>query len=109
VHGVSFGDEKALSKHVAQLLEAGNSAEVLSLLKQLMMQRDAVASERDALETKVKRRDIEVARLRRLLYGRRSEKLTHEELGQLVLSFGATEAEAAQPDPKVAHSRSDGH
>lgn len=96
-----FGDAKDLSKQIAHLLETGNSTAVLSLLKQLAVERDAVAVERDALELKVKRRDVEVARLRRLLYGRRSEKLTHEELGQLVLSFGATEAEAAQVEPKL--------
>jgi transposase len=101
VHNVSFGDAKELSKQIAQLLESGNSAAVLSLVEQLVNQRDAATVERDALETKVKRRDVEVTRLRRLLYGRRSEKLTHEELSQLVLSFGATEAEAAQADPKL--------
>lgn len=101
MHDVPFGDAKDFSQRIAHLLEIGDSTEVLSLVDQLVRQRDAATVERDALETKVKRRDIEVARLRRLLYGRRSEKLTHEELGQLMLSFGATEAEAAQPDPKL--------
>lgn len=42
-----------------------------------------------------------VAYLRRLLWGRRSEKLTAEELGQLVLAFGGTEEQAATADPTV--------
>ena len=108
-------DAKELSEKVAQLLEAGNSAAVLSLLKQLASERDNLAiqreqlagerdkltTQRDALRTRVERRDIEISRLRQLLYGRKSEKLTREELSQLVLSFGATDAEAAEEDPNL--------
>src|SRR5690606_1588116 len=72
-----------------------------SLLKQLMMQRDAVASERGASGTNVKRRDIEGERLGRRMYRRSRENRTHEELGQRVMSFDATEDEAALPEPKI--------
>lgn len=39
--------------------------------------------------------------LTRLLFGRRSEKLSAEELGQLALAFGATPELASQPEPLV--------
>ena len=37
----------------------------------------------------------------RARFGRRSEKLSAEELGQLVLALGGTEEQAAAPEPKV--------
>jgi transposase len=53
-----------------------------------------LALSRDQLEQRVHH-------LTRLLFGRRSEKLTREELGQLALAFGATEAQAAAAEPEV--------
>lgn len=53
------------------------------------------------LEANIKWRDIEIARLRRLLYGRKSERLTREELGQLLLCYGASEEEAAADNPTL--------
>jgi hypothetical protein len=74
---------------------------VVGLLDELTSQRDELASQRDELAAKVAQRDIENARLRRLLYGRKSEKLSAEELGQLLLALGATEAESSQPNPDL--------
>jgi hypothetical protein len=42
-----------------------------------------------------------VAYLNRLVWGRRSEKLSREELGQLVLAFGGSPEEAAAEAPNV--------
>jgi transposase len=85
-------------------------------------ERDAAAAERDALvdtntaltekasalgeevETLAQSRaqlQQRVDYLTRMLFGRRSEKLTREELGQLALAFGASEEEANEADPKV--------
>jgi transposase/FtsZ-binding cell division protein ZapB len=50
------------------------------------------------------RLSLQVKRLAYLLYGRRSEKLSTEELRQLALDLGASEAEAAAPDPSVPHA-----
>jgi transposase len=53
------------------------------------------------LEQRNERLKLQVKRLAYLLYGRRSEKLNPEELGQLVLSFGGTEQAASEADPQV--------
>lgn len=83
---------------------------VLSLVDALVSERDALTSERDALTTKCEalsaeyvRQELRIKQLVHLVYGRKTEKLTKEELAQLALAFGATEEEASQEEPAVPH------
>jgi len=78
---------------------------------ELRAERDVAQSQTQALQEQTRRltydRDrlsLQVKRLAYLLYGRRSEKLSAEELRQFALDFGASEAEAAAPDPCVPHA-----
>lgn len=52
-------------------------------------------------EQRAERLKLQVKRLAYLLYGRRSEKLNAEELGQLLLSFGGRDEDAQRPEPNV--------
>ena len=70
--------------------------------------RRAVDAENAALKVQVSQLQAEhdkltkmVAYLNRLVWGRRSEKLSREELGQLVLAFGGSSEEAAAEAPNV--------
>jgi len=74
-----------------QLLEGGQADLVLDTLLEV------VRSQRDDID----RLGVRVGHLTRLLYGRRSEKLSKEELRQLMLAFGASEEQAAQDEPDV--------
>ena len=74
----------------------------------LRQQQRALQSERDELKAQTESLQAErdklakhLAYLNRLVWGRRSEKLSREELGQLVLAFGGTEAQAAEEAPNV--------
>lgn len=91
----------ALRERLVELIALGNTDAVLGLVDQLAGERDQLAGERDQLASRVDKQGSEIAWLRRLLYGRRSEKLTAEELGQLLLAYGANEAEAAAPEPNL--------
>jgi transposase len=71
----------------------------------LATERDGLATERDAMAAEYERQELRIKKLQLLLYGRRTEKLTSEELQQLMLSFGASEEEAAKPDPEVPRPR----
>lgn len=62
---------------------------------------DEVVVHRDALAETLRKRNELVAQLQRLLYGRSTEKLTAEELGQLLLAYGATPEAAMAEDPVV--------
>lgn len=75
---------------------------------ELTAERDAAAAERDAATAVHAEMNIENTRLRhridylaRMLFGRRSEKLTAEELTQLALAFGADEESAQGADPAL--------
>lgn len=95
----------ALQKRIASLLAAGDASGLLSLIEASVQQAETkfehVTRQRDQLATKVAKQSTEIARLRRLLWGRRSEKLTREELGQLVMAYGATQEDAAGIDPSL--------
>jgi transposase len=60
----------------------------------LKTQTEALQAERDKLAK-------QLAYLNRLVWGRRSEKLTREELGQLVLAFGGSAEQASADAPDV--------
>jgi transposase len=63
--------------------------------------REAAERAREFAEKKVELLEQENKRLAMRLYGRRSEKLSKEDLRQLLLALGATGDEAAAPDPNV--------
>lgn len=86
--------DNELSQRIASLLESGDTAAVLSLVGELATQRDALAAE-------VAQQGSYIVWLRRMLFGRKSEKLSPEELGQLVLAYGGSEEAAAQLDPAL--------
>lgn len=64
---------------------------------------DDLVNERDALAAEHERQELRIKQLVHLVHGRRTEKLTKEELQQLALAFGADEQQAAEPDPDVPH------
>jgi len=86
------------------LVEGGARDEVLALFEVLTSERDAVKSERDAVKSKCERLQVQVDQLTRMLFGRRTERLTAEDLAQLTLAFGGTEEQAAAEDPDVPHA-----
>ncbi len=90
-----------LRKRIAELVASGDTSAVVELVSQLAGQRDQLAGERDQLAEQVDRQAKNIAWMTRLLFGRKSEKLSAEELGQLVLAYGASEAEAAKADPEL--------
>jgi uncharacterized protein YfcZ (UPF0381/DUF406 family) len=61
----------------------------------------------DQLGERVRGLDLRVKQLTRLLYGRRSEKLSRENLAQLVLAFGGEDAGASDPDVPTPSSPDD--
>lgn len=91
----------SLRERVAELIASGDSEGALALVDQLAGERDQLAGERDELAAKVDTKDSEIAWLRRMVFGRRSEKLSAEELGQLLLAYGASEEEAAAANPTL--------
>lgn len=84
----------SLRERVAELIASGDAEAALALVDQL-------AGERDQLAENIEKKDSEIAWLRRMVFGRRSEKLSAEELGQLLLAYGANDDEAAQADPTL--------
>jgi len=107
---------------VATAYESGDIRALAALIAEVAAERDAAAAERDAAAAErdalADRNDrlvnenekLELTRaqlqqrvdyLTRMIFGRRSEKLTREELGQLALAFGASEEEAGAAEPEV--------
>ena len=62
---------------------------------------DSLLSVIETLRNDVARGKEHIATLTRLVYGRRTERLSAEELGQLALAFGGTDAEANAENPLV--------
>jgi transposase len=83
--------EAALREQMLHLVETGQTELAVDSLLSLL------SSSRDDID----RLGVRVGHLTRLLYGRRSEKLSQEELRQLALAFGASEAQAAEEEPEV--------
>ena len=104
----SSQSDAPLRRRLLELMAAGDTESVLELVERLEAERtelkakhSEVENERDGLARTLDKKEIEIRRLRRLLHGRRSERLSVEELAQLVLAYGATPQEASQPDPKL--------
>jgi len=89
--------DAALRSELETLIESGDVAGAL----------DAVFGVLGALRGDNMRLGVRVANLTRLLFGRRSEKLSKEDLQQLMLAFGASEDEAAQDDPNIPSGTAD--
>ena len=112
---MSSADNATLRERIAELLALGDTPEVVELVSQLAGERDQLAGERDQLagerdqlagerdqlSEQVDRQAKNISWMTRLLFGRKSEKLNAEELGQLVLAYGASEEEAAEADPAL--------
>jgi transposase len=101
----SFDDLRA--KFEAGLV-SGDAALMLALFDGIAKRHDELEQKQLAyeekqreLEHKLARRELMISRLRRILYGRSSEKLSREDLRQLVLLYGGTEAEADAAEPAL--------
>ncbi|HEX5660556.1 MAG TPA: IS66 family transposase [Polyangiales bacterium] len=92
-------------------------ASLLASFAQLGGERDILASEHDvlasehkelvrtqaALAAELERAELRIKKLLFVRYGHKTEKLTRDELMQLMLSFGATAEEAAAEEPNIPH------
>ena len=65
------------------------------------VERDAVTVERDAVVSANELLKLQVKQLAARLYGRKSERLTAEQLQQLVLELGGSEAQAQVAEPEL--------
>jgi len=86
---------------IVALLKEGSVDSAVELIEVLAAKYADVVAQRDALVTKVEKQDSRIAWLVRMLFGRKSEKLSLEELGQLVLAYGGSEEVAQQPEPTL--------
>jgi transposase len=80
-----------------KLIESGDVAGAL----------DAVLGVIGALRGDNLRMGVRIANMARLLYGRRSERLSKDELQQLMLAFGASEEQAALDNPDIPSAPAD--
>ena len=103
-------DPAVLRGYVAEMLrnQSALRAQEQALHAALHEHRRAAEAENAALRAQVDALNAEhdkltklVAYLNRLVWGRRSEKLSREELGQLVLAFGGSSEQAAAETPTV--------
>lgn len=70
-------------------------------LSKVTKERDVVMAERDAMAATNRALALQVKQLAARLYGRKSERLTAEQLRQLVLELGGSEHEANAEEPEV--------
>jgi transposase len=70
---------------------------------ELAHQRDELAHDREAMASEIERLELRVKKLTILRYGKKTERLTGEEVTQLALALGATEEQARVVDPQVPH------
>jgi len=68
---------------------------------ELVEKHDDLAAQHEGLAEKLRKREQTIEQMKRLLYGRSTEKLTAEELGQLLLAYGATPEAAVAEEPVV--------
>jgi len=72
-----------------------------SQLGRVTSERDAVIDERDVLAVEIELLKLRVKALAARLYGRKSERLTREQLEQLVLQLGGSDAQAQSAEPQL--------
>jgi len=83
---------EALRQQLAQVITAHDA---------LIAERDAVVTAHDAVVVERDLLKLRVMQLAARLYGRKSERLSREDLAQLVLQLGGAEAEASASQPSV--------
>lgn len=71
------------------------------LVNTLLSTIESLTAEREAFEAEHERQKLRIKQLLLMLYGRKSEKLSKEQLHQLVLAFGGTDEQAGQDEPSV--------
>ncbi|MEM6559950.1 MAG: hypothetical protein AAF605_09220, partial [Myxococcota bacterium] len=97
----SEGEADSVPQHSAELEALRRSAETLISGGDSGKAVDVLLDVISSLQSDNQRLVDRLVQSHRALYGRRSEKLTAEELGQLVLALGGSEAEAANAEPAV--------
>jgi len=97
-------NEESVQQRIRSLLTLGNTEAIIELFAALETRAEAAVDEADALGERVRKLEHLTKHLKRLLYGRRSEKLTLEELAQLSLALGG-EGETVTPTPQGADER----
>lgn len=75
--------------------------ELRRLLAHVTAERDSLIGERDGIAAENQWLKLQVKQLAARLYGRKSEKLSSDDLRQLVLELGGTEAQARAAEPLV--------
>jgi len=96
---MSFSNDNDSALRAEQLLKLGDSAGLLQLINAMVAEKAQLASDKAQLiercedaEESVRTKSAYISELRRLLFGRRSEKLNPEQVDQLYLAFGGTAA-----------------
>ena len=82
---------KALRESIDMMVASGQSKQAFEVLFKIV----------ESLENDNERLTYRLAAAARARFGRRSEKLSAEELGQLVLAFGGSEEDAAAQEPNL--------
>ncbi len=85
--------EAALRTELKGLIDAGEVEQALDTIFGLF----------GSLQDDNERLAVLVGNYLRLLYGRRSERLSKTDLHQLMLAFGATQEQASEKDPEIPH------
>jgi transposase len=93
------GEIEALRARVREL--QAQRDEQAARAEQQAARAEQLAEHARQLEYQRDRLKQQIRRLAYLVYGRRSEKLSREQMGQLALSFGASDEQAAVADPLV--------
>jgi transposase len=88
----------------ARAHELNMSSEQSALVSSLFETISTLTNERTALAGELERAELRIKKLVLAKYGHKTEKLTRDELMQLLLSFGATEQEASADEPEVPHA-----
>ena len=88
----------------AQAEHLGMSAEQSAFVTSLLGRIHDLGNERMALAAELERSELRVKKLTFLAYGKKTERLSREELMQLVLSFGGSEQQAQAAEPDIPHA-----
>lgn len=80
---------------------AAQRDELATQREQMAARHEQMATRADELAQTLRRREETIKHLQRLLFGRRSERLSAEELGQLVLAYGGSDADATAREPMI--------
>ena len=102
---MSSEQSELVSSLLASLAQLSTEREsLISERTSLISERASLISERRILEVELERAELRIRKLLFVQYGHKTEKLSRDELKQLMLSFGATEQEAGAEEPKVPHA-----